>query len=69
MEVLGLRRASLTKKYIEELRVDTTGFLAGADMKEIKRDEGLYYVQVADHPVPHSLTRCSLDRFENRIRT
>ena len=37
MEVLGPRRASLTKKYIEELRVDTTGFLAGADTKEIKR--------------------------------
>ena len=32
--------------------MDTTGYLAGADMKEIKRDEGLYYVQVAEHPVP-----------------
>ena len=52
LEVLPPRRASLSKKYIEELRVDTTGFLAGACMKEIKRDEGLYYVQVADHPVP-----------------
>ena len=52
LEVLPPRRASLSKKYLEELRVDTTGFLAGACMKEIKRDEGLYYVQVADHPVP-----------------
>ena len=52
LEVLPPRRASIKSKYLEELRVDTTGFLAGACMKEIKRDEGLYYVQVADHPVP-----------------
>ena len=50
--VLPPRRASLPKKYIEELRVDTTGYLAGATMKEVKRPEGLYNVQVADHPVP-----------------
>ena len=47
MEVLPPRRASLPKKYIEELRVDTTGYLAGATMKEVKRPEGLYNVQVA----------------------
>ena len=52
MEVLPPRRASLPKKYIEELRVDTTGYLAGATMKEVKHSEGLYNVQVADHPVP-----------------
>ena len=48
----GPRRASLPRKYIEELRVDTAGYLAGATMKEVKRPEGLYNVQVADHPVP-----------------
>ena len=34
------------------MRVDTTGYLAGAAMKEVQRREGLYNVQVADHPVP-----------------
>ena len=49
---LAPRRTSLPKKYVEELRVDTTGHLAGATMKEIRRPEGLHNVQVADHPVP-----------------
>ena len=46
------RRASLTSKYVKELRVDTTGYLHGAIMKEIQRPEGLYSVQVAEHPTP-----------------
>ena len=45
------RRASLKSKYVKELRVDTTGFLHGAVMKEVPRSEGLYNVQVAEHPV------------------
>ena len=38
LEVLPPRRASLTKKYLEELRVDTTGFLAGACHREFEID-------------------------------
>ena len=46
------RRASLTSKYVKELRVDTTGYLYEVVMKEAQRPEGLYNVQVAEHPTP-----------------
>ena len=48
------RRASLTSKYVKELRVDTTGYLHGVILKDVQRPEGLYSVQVAEHPTAPS---------------
>ena len=37
-------------KYLQELRAPTPGHLHGAVMKEIRRPEGLYNVQIVEEP-------------------
>ena len=39
-------------KYIRELKADIPGYLHGAVMREVKRPDGLYNVQIVEEPKP-----------------
>ena len=44
------RRTGGDGKYVQELKADTPGHLHGAVMREIRRPEGLYNVQIVEEP-------------------
>ena len=44
------RRVNGGGKYVRELRAATPGYLHGAVMKEVRRPEGLYNVQIVEEP-------------------
>ena len=39
-------------KYVRELKAEIPGYLHGAVMREVKRPEGLYNVQIVEEPKP-----------------